>query len=156
MYDQDSGVSSSCSSIYFPNDVFRLSSNVSPINVKPTPRTLVVDPEKIDHFPFRHAAFAMPVVRLRQVARVCVAQQKRLLLRTWGRLCGHAASLNAAEGTWPVATAATQADRPQAMEKEAASSRTAVAAAESAAAGNRSVNDEARKLGATRLVSGSS
>lgn len=53
-----------------------------------------------------------------QMARTWGVIDRRLLFRGWTRLCLHAASLNAAEGSLATATAAARAARAEVMEKE--------------------------------------
>eukprot|EP00752_Nemacystus_decipiens_P010863 g9658.t1 len=53
------------------------------------------------------------------VTRQCCEKDKSLMFRGWSRLCMHAASLSAAEGTAASATAVARAARAEAMEKEA-------------------------------------
>ena len=67
-------------------------------------------------FPYSYTAslFCIP-----QIARACRDRARNLLFRGWSRLCLHAASLSAAEGSLAAATAAARAAQGGAMEKRA-------------------------------------
>ncbi|CAM9129074.1 unnamed protein product, partial [Ectocarpus sp. 8 AP-2014] len=66
----------------------------------------------------------------RLVARVLGDRNRRLLFRSWGRLCLHAASLNAVEGASTAATPAARAARVEIQEKGTAAAASSTDAVE--------------------------
>ena len=70
-------------------------------------------------------------------------RDRALIFRGWSRLCLHAASLSAAEGTSAAATAMARAARAEAMEKEADAAR---ASAEVARAREEAQRETDRRL----------
>ncbi|CAM9128995.1 unnamed protein product, partial [Ectocarpus sp. 8 AP-2014] len=85
---------------------------------------------------------------VRMVARVLRDRNRRLLFRSWGRLCSHAASLNAVEGASAAATPAVRAARVEAKETgtAAAASSTDAIEAQSSTERSREEGQEPKRL----------
>ncbi|CBN77476.1 hypothetical protein Esi_0059_0111 [Ectocarpus siliculosus] len=91
---------------------------------------------------------------VRMVARVLRDRNRRLLFRSWGRLCSHAASLNAVEGASAAATPAVRAARVEAKEMRtaAAASSTDAIEAKSSTERSREEEQEPKRLRATTTM----
>ncbi|CAB1113805.1 unnamed protein product [Ectocarpus sp. CCAP 1310/34] len=78
----------------------------------------------------------------RLVARVLGDRNRRLLFRSWGRLCLHAASLNAVEGAFTATTSAARAATVEVQEKATAAAASSTDAVEAESSTERTREEE--------------